>query len=338
MTTFGFGVVGTGMIAREVADAIQQAGNARLAAVSSRTLSRAKAFVAGRAGAQAIEGLEPLLIRDDVDAVYVAIPTALKEAVALASIAAGKHVLVDKPFMDTSSVARMADAAAAAGLVFMDATHFVHHPRRDAVRKAANEQIGRRLGLHCVFYSPLDDRSDIRFDPTLEPTGALGDLGWYCMRAVVEYLRPEGAVSEAEMVLRRDAGTGAVTEAIGALGFASGETMTFGSGFQCGTRLEDFRLLGEKGALAMDDFVMNWTNSIGSQAADVPTGYTIRTRSMTPDDFIFVETPSKTPQQVLMIEDFVELAGSGDAEARSAYAAATTATQFLLDTVWAAVT
>ncbi|MEM7123697.1 MAG: Gfo/Idh/MocA family oxidoreductase [Pseudomonadota bacterium] len=336
MTSFGFGVVGTGMIAREVADAIQQAGNARLVAVSSRSLSRAEAFVAGRAGTQAVEGLEPLLARDDVAAVYVGIPTALKEAVALASTAAGKHVLVDKPFMDAASVERMADAAAAAGLVFMDATHFVHHPRRDAVRAAADEQIGKRFGLQCVFYSPLDDRSDIRFDPTLEPTGALGDLGWYCMRAIVEYLRPEGAVSEAEVVLRRDTSTGAVTEAIGAFGFESGETMTFGSGFQCGTRLEDFRLLGEKGALAMDDFVMNWTNSIGSQAADVPTGYTIRTRSMTPQDFVFTETPSKASQHVLMIEDFVNLAGSDDTEARSAYANASIQTQSLLDVVWAA--
>ncbi len=336
MTSFGFGIVGTGMIANEVANAIQQAGNARLAAVSSRTLSRAETFVTGRADAQAVEGLEPLLARDDVNAVYVAIPTAKKEAVALAAIAAGKHVLVDKPFMDGRSVARIADAAASAGLLFMDATHFVHHPRRDAVRSVAERRIGKRFGLHCVFYSPLDDRSDIRFDPALEPTGALGDLGWYCMRAIVEYLRPQGAVSEVEVVLRRDSDTGAVTEAIGALGFESGETMTFGSGFQCGTRLEDFRLLGEKGVLAMDDFVMNWTNSIGSQAADVPTGYTVRTRSMTPQDFIFVETPSKTPQQVLMIEDFADLARSETTETWTAYAAATIATQSFLDAVWAA--
>ncbi len=336
MTSFGFGIVGTGMIAGEVADAIQQAGNARLAAVSSRALNRAQEFVAARAGARAVEGLEPLLARDDVDAVYVAIPTALKEAVALAAIAAGKHVLVDKPFMDAASVARMAKAASAAGLLFMDATHFVHHPRRAAVQSVADERIGKRLGLHCVFYGPLDDRSDIRFDPALEPTGALGDLGWYCMRAIVEYLRPEGAVSECDLVLRRDGTTGAVTEAIGTLGFASGETMTFGSGFQCGTRLEDFRLLGEKGALAMDDFVMNWTNSIGSQAAHVPTGYTIRTRSMTPEDFVFVETPSQTPQQVLMIENFVDLAASGEAEARASFANASIQTQSLLDAVWAA--
>ena len=156
MTSFGFGIVGTGMIAHEVADAVEKASNARLAAVSSRSLSRSEAFVAGRGDAKAVEGLEPLLALDDVDAVYVAIPTALKEDVALASVAAGKHILVDKPFMDVASIERMAGAVSAANLLFMDATHFVHHPRREAVRLAVNDRIGRRFGLHCVFYSPLE--------------------------------------------------------------------------------------------------------------------------------------------------------------------------------------
>ena len=33
------------------------------------------------------------------------------------------------------------------------------------------------------------DRDNIRFDPTQEPMTALGDMAWYSMRAVVEYLR-----------------------------------------------------------------------------------------------------------------------------------------------------
>jgi predicted dehydrogenase len=53
-----------------------------------------------------------------------------------AAIAAGKHVLVDKPFADQASVSRMVKAAAAKGVAFMDATHFVHHPRAAAIRAA----------------------------------------------------------------------------------------------------------------------------------------------------------------------------------------------------------
>jgi predicted dehydrogenase len=337
MSAIGFGIVGTGMIAKAIADAIQTAAGAQLVAVSSRTQDRAEAFVAGRPGTRAVEGLPGLLARDDVAAVYVAIPTAAKEDCAMAAIAAGKHVLVDKPFVDARSVERMARAAAAADLVFMDATHFVHHPRRAAVRAALSERVGTPRVLHSVFYTALKDRSNIRFDPAREPTGALGDLGWYCMRAIVEYLQPQGAVTQAEAACRRDPETGAVAQVTGLLAFEGGESASFGAGFQSGTMVDELSLFGPKGVIQMNDFVMNWTNSFGRQASDVPTGYTVRSGSMTPKDFAFVGTPSETPQQVLMIRNFAALALSGDRQTRADYAAAAAATQHYLDMVWARI-
>jgi predicted dehydrogenase len=335
MTAFGFGIVGTGFIARGVADAIEAAANARLAAVCSRTRATADAFVAGRPGARAVEGVPALLARDDVDAVYVAIPTVEKEWVALAAIASGRHVLVDKPFTDAESVERMARAAAVGDRIFMDATHFVHHPRRAAIRAALAERIGKPRVLHGVFYTGLRDRANIRFDPAREPTGALGDLGWYCMRAVVEYLQPGGAVTRAEAVCQRDPETGAVTQVAGLLAFASGESATFGVGFESGTMVNALSLFGSRGAITMDDFMMNWTNSFEFQAADVPTGYTHRRGSMTPRDFTFVETPSETPPHVLMIQNFTHLARSGDSRTQAAAAAKTT--QHYLDVLWSRI-
>ena len=337
MTGFGFGIVGTGMIAKVVADAIEAAANARLAAVSSRTKAKAEAFVAGRPGTQAVEGLSNLLAHDDVDAVYVAIPTVVKEEVALAAIASGKHVLVDKPFMDARSVDRMAHAATAANLVFMDATHFVHHPRRDAIRAALAERTGRPRVLHSVFYTDRTERSNIRFDPALEPMGALGDLGWYCMRAIVEYLQPQGAVVEVAASCQRDAETGAAALVTGLFAFESGESASFGAGFQCGTTMNELSLVGDQGVITLDDFVMNWTNSFAFQTAEVPTGYIHRSGSMTPRDFSFVETPSRTPQQVLMVQNFADLAISGDRQTRADHVVATTTTQRYLDAVWAKI-
>ena len=55
---------------------------------------------------------------------------------------------------------------------------------------------------------------------------------------------------------------------------------------------------------------------------------------MTPKDFTFVETPSETPQHVLMIQNFADLATSGNRQARTDYAAAATTTQHYLDLVW----
>src|SRR5947209_4268040 len=118
MPRLGFGIVGTGMIAGVIADAIAKSGSARLAAVSSRRVENAQAFVANRRGAEAVQGVDALLARPDVAAVYVAIPTVAKEAVALAAVAAGKHVLVDKPFASHASASRMTRAAAARGVAF----------------------------------------------------------------------------------------------------------------------------------------------------------------------------------------------------------------------------
>src|SRR5437773_1909761 len=144
----GFGIVGTGMIAGVLAEALSKAKNARLIAVSSRRLENAASFVAKYPGAIPVQGTEALLNREDVEAIYIATPTVAKEAIALAAIAAGKHVLVEKPFIDRASVSRMTNAAAVKGVVFMDATHFVHHPRTAAIQGATAEKIGSPRSLH----------------------------------------------------------------------------------------------------------------------------------------------------------------------------------------------
>lgn len=334
---FGFGILGTGMIANVVAGAIESAPSAGLAAVASRSLERAQAFTAERQGALAVEGLASMLDQQSVQAVYIAVPTVHKEAAALAAIAAGKHVLVDKPFVDAASVERMTQAAAEAGLVFMDATHFVHHPRRAQVRAETPALVGTPTALHTVFYGGTTDRTNIRFDPALEPMGALGDLGWYCLRAVVEYLRPQGALVQASASGRRDPETGALTHCSGLLAFASGETATFGCGFETGGMIDNVALFGEKGAVELDDFVMNWTNSFARQEPDVATGFTHRKSQKTVNGFAFIETPSETPQHVLMVEAFRRLAEDGQGEERAAFAQASLDTQRCLDAVWAAL-
>src|ERR1700721_1927846 len=104
MSPLGIGIVGTGMIAGVIADALAKSKNARLAAVSSRRLENAQTFVANRPDAVAVQGLDALLNRADIDAIYIATPTVAKEEIALAAVAAGKHILVDKPFLDQASV------------------------------------------------------------------------------------------------------------------------------------------------------------------------------------------------------------------------------------------
>ena len=77
----------------------------------------------------------------------------------------------------------------------------IHAPRRSSKRSPS----GSARPVRCTprFYFPFDDYHNIRFDPQQEPTGALGDMAWYSMRAVVEYLRPKGKITSALAVPER---------------------------------------------------------------------------------------------------------------------------------------
>ena len=329
-----FGIVGPGMIAGVIAIAIEKSNNATLTAVSSRSLANAQRFALDYPGAAAVEGTAALFSRPDVDAVYIATPTIAKEAITLAAIAAGKHVLVDKPFADLASLRRMTDAAAARGVLFMDATHFVHHPRTALIQAAIPEKIGVPRSLHTAFYFPFEDRDNIRFNPTQEPMTALGDMAWYSMRAIVEYLRPAGPVTQAVAMPVRDPQTGAIIQTAGLIAFASGEVSTFDIGYTAGTVLMDLDLIGTTGVLRLDDFVLDWANSWSFRDAANPAGYYHRTAMATRKDITFHPSPAETPQEVSMVETFARLATTGTAVEQSVHAQATLQTQAYLDALW----
>jgi predicted dehydrogenase len=336
MSQLGFGIVGTGMIAGVVADAISKSKSARVAAVSSRRIENAQKFTADRPAVAAVEGIDRLLAKADVDAVYIATPTVAKEEIALAAIAAGKHVLIDKPFVDHASALRMTRAAAASELAFMDATHFVHHPRTTAIRTACAEKIGLPRSLHTAFYFPFSDRNNIRFDPSQEPMTALGDMAWYSMRAVVEFLRPEGGNTKAVTVPERDSKTNAIVHVSGLIAFDGGQVSTFDVGYTAGTIIMDLQLMGTSGVVAMDDFVLDWERSFAFENPEIKAGYTLRTGMATRKDATFIPTPSDTPQEVAMIEDFADLVFSGDAAERARHVEASLKTQEYLDALWVA--
>lgn len=328
MSRIGFGIVGTGMIAGVIADAIDKSRNAKLIAVSSRRIEASQRFVANRPEVAAVQGLDDLLVRADVEAVYIAIPSAVKEQTALAAIAAGKHVLVDKPFVSHASLMRMINAAAAKGVAFMDATHFVHHPRTAAIQAAIAEKISSPRSLNTTFYFPFSDRT--------EPMGAIGDMAWYSMRAAVEYVRPQGQITKVAAVAERDPETTSVVRASGLIAFDSGEVSTFDIGYTAGVTIMDLQLLGTSGVICMDDFVLDWTNSFAFKNPDIKPGYFHRTGMATRKDVSFIVTPSNIPGEVAMIEKFAEMCASGNAARWTESAAASLKTQEYLDAIWSA--
>ena len=247
-------------------------------------------------------------------------------------------MLVDKPFANHASVLRMAEAAKAAALLFMDATHFVHHPRTLEIKKATAEKIGTPRSLHTAFYFPFSDRTNIRFDPKQEPMTALGDMAWYSMRAVVEYLRPAGKIIKVAAVPERDTVTNAIIRVAGMIAFEDGKISTFDVGYTAGTIVMDLELFGTTGVISMDDFVLDWTESFAFKNPDIQTGYTHRTGMATRKDAVFIPTQNQAPQQRGMVEHFALEAMNGTPKYRAAYAAAALQTQEYVDALWAAAT
>ena len=90
------GFIGAGEIAVQTARAVAEAANARLTAVTDANADLA-ADLAQRHGAEAVASPDDLVARDDVDAVYIAVPHFLHAMLAQAVARGGKHVLLEKP-------------------------------------------------------------------------------------------------------------------------------------------------------------------------------------------------------------------------------------------------
>src|SRR5699024_10151800 len=125
---------------------------------------------------------EALLADPDVDAVYIPLPNHLHAPWTLAAIAAGKHVLCEKPMATTSADAdRMVAAADAAGVLLMEAFMYRPHPSWVAARElVAAGRIGQLVAVQSWFSCFNDDPGNIR-NVLAAGGGALYDIGCYCV-------------------------------------------------------------------------------------------------------------------------------------------------------------
>jgi len=153
-------------------------------AVAARDKSRAEAFALGHAIPAAYGSYDELLADPDIDAVYNPLPNSQHGPWTLKAIAAGKHVLCEKPFASNAEQAeQVAAAASAAGLVVMEAMHYRYHPLIQRLRELVTE-LGPVQHLQCWTSFVITDPDDIRYDYDLAG-GALMDGGCYavdCLR------------------------------------------------------------------------------------------------------------------------------------------------------------
>ncbi|MEO8889020.1 MAG: Gfo/Idh/MocA family oxidoreductase [Jatrophihabitantaceae bacterium] len=176
-----WGVLATGGIAHTFARDLALLPDAEIVAVGSRTQAAADAFGDEFAVPHRYSSYEALVCDPEVDAVYVSTPHPGHRDAALMAIAAGKAVLVEKPFaMDAGEAAEMIDAARVRGTFLMEAmwTRFLPHITRVREILAAGTlgQIAYLTAEHGQWFA--EDPAFRLFAPSLGG-GALLDLGIY---------------------------------------------------------------------------------------------------------------------------------------------------------------
>ncbi|MCU1509211.1 MAG: oxidoreductase [Glaciihabitans sp.] len=218
--TLRWGVLAPGVIARAFTHALHTHTDQRVHAVGSRTKERAEQFARDYDIPRAYDSYEALVADDGIDVVYIAAPHSEHHALALLAIAAGKHVLVEKPIAVRAWQAiEIAAAARAAGVFAMEAMWSRYLPQATVVDSLMrNGELGdvKFVTADASWYFEFDAASRA-FDPALGG-GALLDAGVYSFWFSQFALGNPTAIASFGSL----APTGVDAQAVSALQFASG--------------------------------------------------------------------------------------------------------------------
>ena len=175
-----WGILGTAEINDKLLAGARLTDAVEVVAIGSRTESRGAAFAERHAIPRVHGSYEELLADRDVEAVYISLPNSLHHEWTLRSLAAGKHVLCEKPYTrHPTEVDEAFDAAEQAGLVLSEAFMWRHHPQARQLVDSL-PAIGQLQTIRATFGYMQEGAADIRLRPDLDG-GSLMDVGCYCV-------------------------------------------------------------------------------------------------------------------------------------------------------------
>ena len=180
------GILGAARIAPLALIAPARANSqAEVLAIAARDAEKARRFAARHEIARVHNSYEALLADPQIEAVYNPLPNSHHGLWTLRALAAGKHVLCEKPFTANAQEAqRVAEAARASGLVVMEAFHWRYHPlAARLIEIVASGELGDLRHVEAQLCAPLLKPGDIRYRGDLAG-GAAMDMGCYCVSLV----------------------------------------------------------------------------------------------------------------------------------------------------------
>ncbi|CAL5326688.1 unnamed protein product [Camellia sinensis] len=365
-----FGIIGCAEIARKVSRAINLSPNSTLHAIASRSIEKAKQFALKNGLSETVKiygSYDQLLDDPRVDAVYLPLPTSLHVQWAVLAAQKRKHLLMEKPTaLDVEELDQILDACESNGLQFMDGTMWHHHPRTAKMKELASDPLlfGQLKWLYNMYEFMINDlltntyshnnssvlkihssstftsapeffENNVRVKPDMDPLGALGDTGWYCIGAILWAMNyqlpttvvalPATARNSAGVILSCSASLHWDTEQIAATfhcSFLSHESM-------------DLALYGSNGSLHVEDFIIPYEENSaffdftsGAKFVDLHIGWNVKPQR--------VQVASQLPQEALMVQEFSRLVkGIRDSKSSpdSKWAKISRSTQLVMDAV-----
>ncbi|MDF1754631.1 MAG: Gfo/Idh/MocA family oxidoreductase [Verrucomicrobiales bacterium] len=331
-----WGILGSSGIARKNWQSIRNSGNGELVAVASRSEERALEYIRENQAQvphpvepRPIGGYQNMIESEDIDAIYIPLPTGLRKEYVIAAARAGKHVMCEKPCgTNADDLREMIAACEENGVQFMDGVMYLHSDRLPALREVLDDgdSVGdiKRIMNQFSFRAPDDFlQENIRMHSELEPLGCLGDLGWYNIGFslwVMNYTMPQKVTGRMISQSGRSDSPGSVPlQFSGELIFDNNVT----AGFYCSFETEHQQwanISGTKGYIQLRDFVLPFYGSTSAFEVNNAVFSIDKCRLHMEDHRRTVSVPEysdshATSQETKLFRDFGDLVLSGKVDA-----------------------
>lgn len=183
------GFLGVGWIGRHRLESVARSGIGEIAAIADPSRTVADAARAAAPGARLYQGYEDLL-REDIDAVVIATPSALHAAQAVAALERGLAVFCQKPLgRSAAETRRVVEAARAADrLLGVDLSYRAVQGVRRMGELCRSGRLGRLFAADLVFHNAYGPDKDWYYDRRRSGGGCVMDLGIHLVDLALWFL------------------------------------------------------------------------------------------------------------------------------------------------------
>jgi predicted dehydrogenase len=245
-----WGIISTAQINLKFMAGARAAADVELVAVASREQATAEQYAREHAIPRAYGSYDALLADPAVEAVYISLPNSMHVEYSERALAAGKHVLCEKPLSRSAAEAEGAfDLAQRHGRLLMEAFMYRHNPQTRRVQELLTTgAIGRLRMIRAAFsFDATRRHGDVRLSAALAG-GGLMDVGSYCVNAI-RMLAGEPERVSAEQTL---GGDGVDVALVGTMRLRDGVLAHFDCGLALASR-DELEVVGDEGTLFLDD-------------------------------------------------------------------------------------